>query len=82
MTEKPPPQSALPTAPLKGSLIGAANDRPYEESRICGGSVCVCKIYRAANDRPYEESRICVRTVCVCKTYRAANDRPYEESAV
>ena len=52
------PKSALPTAPLKGSLIGAANDRPYEESRICGGSVCVCKTYRAANDRPYEVSAV------------------------
>ena len=38
MDRKATPQSALPTAPLKGSLIGrpyrAADDRPYEVSAV------------------------------------------------
>ena len=39
-------------------FIGRPMTAPYEESRICGGSVCVCKIYRAADDRPYEVSAV------------------------
>ncbi len=34
MTEKATPQSALPTAPSRGSLIGTDDDRPYEVSAV------------------------------------------------